>query len=255
MTTRHPGTTTFAPLLAAILLAVGPARADEIPAAVAANFTAPMQKIAAEFEKDTGHKVVLSFGSTGKFYAQIKAGAPFEVLLTADSKTPARLIAEGTAVTGTNFTYATGKLVLWSSRPGVVDDQGNILKTGTFAHLALTNPKLAPYGAAAVEAMKAMGVYDSVQAKFVIAENIVQTQQFVSSGNAELGFVALSQVFKDGKIEGSSWMVPATLYSPIHQDAVLLNNGKDKPAAQALLKYLKSDKATAVIQSYGYAVK
>lgn len=243
-----------APLLAALLLAAGAACADEVPAAIAANFTAPMQKIAAEFEKETGHKVVLSFGSTGKFYTQIKSGAPFELLLAADDETPAKLAAEGAAVAGTAFTYAIGKLVLWSAKPGVVDDQGLVLKNGGLAHLSLANPKLAPYGAAGVETMKAMGVYDSLQPKVVTAESIAQAYQFVSTGNAELGFVALSQVLKDGKIGGSSWIVPASLYGPIRQDAVLLNPGKDKPAAQALLRYLQSDKATAVIQSYGYAL-
>jgi molybdate transport system substrate-binding protein len=238
-------------LLLAALFAAN-AFADEIPVAVAANFTAPMQKIAAEFEKDTGHKVLPSFGSTGKFYAQIKNGAPFEVLLAADDETPARLIAENAAVTGSQFTYAIGKLVLWSAKTAVVDDAGTVLTKGGFDHIALANPKLAPYGAAGIETMKALGVYDALQAKVVTAENIGQTYQFVSSGNAELGFVALSQVLKDGKIEGSAWIVPAKYYTQIRQDAVILDKGKGKPAADALLKYLKGDKAKAVIKSYGY---
>lgn len=229
------------------------ARADEVPVAVAANFAAPMQKIAAEFEKDSGHKVVASFGSTGKFYAQIKAGAPFEVLLAADDETPARLAAEGAAIPGTRVTYAIGRLVLWSAKPGVVDDRGEVLRKGDFRHLSLANPKLAPYGLAALEALTAMKMLDAVQAKFVTAENITQAHQFIASGNAELGFVALSQVIRDGRIgEGSGWIVPAGLHQPIRQDAVLLFKGKDKPAAAALLRYLKSEKAVALIRAYGY---
>ncbi len=226
--------------------------ADEISIAVAANFTAPMQKIAAEFEKDTGHKINAAFGSTGKFYAQIKNGAPFEVLLTADDETPTRLVAENAAVAGTQFTYAVGKLVLWSAKPAVVDAAGEVLKKGDFEHIALADPKLAPYGAAAIQAMKALGVYDVLAPKVVTAENITQSYQFISTGNAQLGFVALSQVLKDGKIEGSAWLVPAKLYQPIRQDAVILEKGRGKPGAEALMKFLKSDKAKAVIKSYGY---
>lgn len=229
-----------------------PALADQVPVAVAANFTAPMQKIAAEFEKDTGHQVVASYGATGKFYAQIRNGAPFEILLAADDETPARLVKENAAVAGSQFTYAIGKLVLWSAKPVIVDGAGEVLKQGGFEHIALANPKLAPYGAAAVAAMKALGVYDSLQPKFVTAENIGQTYQFVSSGNALLGFVALSQVLKDGRIEGSAWVVPAKLYPPIRQDAVILDKGRGRPAAEALMKYLKGDQAKAVIRSYGY---
>ncbi len=227
-------------------------RADEVSVAVAANFTAPLQKMALDFEKETGHKMVASFGSTGKFYAQIRNGAPFEVLLAADEETPARLAKENMAVAGSQFSYAVGKLVLWSAKPAVVDSTGEVLKKGGLEHIALTNPKLAPYGAAAVDAMKALGVFDSLQSRFVMAENITQTYQFVSSGNALLGFVALSQVLKDGKIEGSAWLVPASLYPPLRQDAVLLEKGRGKPAAQALLKYLKGDKAQAVTKSFGY---
>jgi molybdate transport system substrate-binding protein len=227
------------------------ASADEIQVAVAANFTAPMQKIAADFEKDTGHKAQLAFGATGKFYAQIKNGAPFEILLAADDETPAKLGKEG-AVAASQFTYAIGKLVLWSAKPAIVDPSGEVLKKGGFDHIALANPKLAPYGAAAMETMKALGVADALQPKIVTAENIAQTYQFISTGNALLGFVALSQVLKDGKIEGSAWIVPAKLYQPIRQDAIILEKGRGKPAAEALMKYLKGDKARAVIKSYGY---
>ena len=231
------------------------ARADEVRVAVAANFTAPARQIAADFEKDSGHKVALSFGATGKFFAQIKNGAPFEVLLSADDTTPAKLETEGAAVAGTRFTYATGRLVLWSIKPGYVDDKGGVLKMGEFRHLAIPNPRLAPYGAAAVAALRALKLLDAVQPKFVQAENIAQAYQFIATGNAELGFVALSQVFKDGRIaEGSAWIVPASLHQPIRQDAVLLGQGKGKPAAEAWLKYLKGDKAKAVIKSFGYEV-
>lgn len=232
---------------------IASAQADEVQVAVAANFTAPMQQIAAQFEKDTGHKAVLSFGATGKFYAQIVNGAPFEVLLAADDETPARLEKDGQGVAATRFTYAIGKLVLWSADPALVDARGEVLKTANFKHLAIANPKTAPYGAAAVEALGKLGLLASLQARFVQGENIAQTQQFIVTGNAEVGFIALSQVLKDGKIaSGSAWTVPANLYEPIRQDAVLLAKGKDKPAAGALLAYLKGDKARAVIKSFGY---
>lgn len=239
---------------AAVLLAFAPlAQADEVAVAVAANFTAPMQKIAAEFEKDTGHKAVLSFGATGKFYAQITNGAPFEVLLSADDETPAKLEKEQTGVAGSRFTYAIGKLVLWSPREGYVDDRGEVLTKGDFKHLAIANPRTAPYGTAAVEAMRKLGVFDALQPRFVQGENIAQAYQFVATGNAELGFVALSQVLKDGKLaSGSAWPVPASLHAPIRQDAVALARGRHNPAVQALLAYLKGDKARAIIKSYGY---
>ena len=237
----------------AFLLASNVIFADDVQVAVAAYFTAPMQKIAAEFEKDTGHKAQLAFGATGKFYAQIKNGAPFEILLAADDMTPNKLEKEGLGIANSRFTYAIGKLVLWSSKPGFVDAQGDVLKKGNFKHLSIANPKLAPYGAAAIETLTALNLLDAIEPKFVQGENIAQTHQFVATGNAELGFVALSQVMKDGKIsEGSGWIVPSNLHRAIRQDAVLLANGKDKPAAAALLKYLSSDKAKVLIKSYGY---
>jgi molybdate transport system substrate-binding protein len=244
----------LASLLTAVLLVAAPVQADEVSVAVAANFNAPMKLIAAEFEKDTGHKVLASFGSTGKFYAQIKNGAPFEVLLAADDETPGKLVKDGAADASSPFTYAIGKLVLWSAKPGLVDSAGLVLKKGGFAHLSIADPKLAPYGLAGVETMKALALYDALQPKLVTAENITQAYQFVASGNAELGFVALSQVLKDGKMEGSSWLVPGNFYNPIKQDAVLLDKGKGSAAARALLKYLKNDKARAIIQSSGYAL-
>ena len=243
----------LAGLLLAAALQAGPARADRVQVAVASNFSAPMQRLAAEFEKDTGHKAELSLGATGKFYAQIRNGAPFEVLLSADDETPARLAAETAAVPGSAFTYAIGRLVLWSAQPGFVDAQGAVLQLAGFRHLALANPKTAPYGTAAIETLTKLGLLDALRPKFVQGENIAQTQQFVASGNAELGFVALSQVWRDGALaEGSAWVVPAALHTPLRQDAVLLLPGRGKPAALALLSYLRSDKARALIRSFGY---
>ena len=227
--------------------------AEEVLVAVAANFTAPMQVIAAAFEKDTGHKARLAFGSSGKFYAQIKNGAPFQVLLSADAQIPAKLAQEGLALDSTRFTYAIGQLALWSAQEGVVDRQGAVLKQGGYTHLAIANPKLAPYGAAAVEVLKNLALFDVVQAKLVQGENIAQTYQFIASGNAEIGFVALSQVFKDGKLtRGSAWIVPDKFHAPIRQDAVTLLNAKNNAAANALMTYLKSDKAKEIMRAYGY---
>jgi molybdate transport system substrate-binding protein len=227
--------------------------AAEVSVAVAANFTAPMQKIAQSFEQNTGHKAILSFGSTGNFYAQIKNGAPFEILLSADDETPLRMEKEGLGVPGSRFTYATGKLVLWSKQSGLIDDKGEVLRRGNFQRLALANPKVAPYGAAAIESMTKLGVLQDIQLKIVQGENIAQTYQFIATENAQLGFVALSQVLTDGKIaQGSAWVVPANLHSPIRQDAILLTKGRSSPAAQALMTYLRSEKARAVIRSYGY---
>jgi molybdate transport system substrate-binding protein len=225
----------------------------DVQVAVAANFTAPMQRIAADFEKDTGHRALVSFGATGKFYAQIINGAPFEVFLAADDRTPARLESESRIVPGSRFTYAIGKLVLWSVRESYVDEAGEVLRGGGFRHVAIASPKTAPYGAAAIEALSRLGLLDEIQPKFVTGENISQTYQFVFTGNAELGFVALSQVMEEGRIiRGSAWEVPTDLYPQIRQDAVLLSRGADNPAAVALLEYLKGSKAQAIIQAYGY---
>ncbi len=228
-------------------------QAGEVGVAVAANFTAPMQKIVQVFEQETGYKAVLSFGSTGNLYAQIKNGAPFQVLLAADEETPLKLEKEGLAQAGSRFTYATGKLVLWSKQPGLVDDKGDILRSGKFQRIALANPKLAPYGAAAVEALAQLGLWPALQPKVVQGDNIAQTYQFVATENAQLGFVALSQVMVDGKLaQGSAWVVPATLHAPLAQSAVLLGKGSDNPAAVALLRFLRSDRAKAIIRSFGY---
>ena len=229
------------------------AQAEEVRVAVAANFASPLKALAAIFEKDTGHKLVVSTGATGKLYAQIKSGAPFDVFLAADDETPARLEKEGAAVAGSRFTYATGKLVLWSAQAGTVDAQGEVLKNGSFKHLAIAAPKLAPYGAAAIQTLTQLGLMDRLQARLVQGESIGQTYSFVASGNAELGFVALSQVYENGKIsQGSGWIVPAHLHSPLRQDAVLLARASHNPAASALLAFLKTDKNRTVIRSFGY---
>ena len=229
-------------------------RADEVQVAVAANFSAAAQKIAAQFEHDTGHSVKLSFGSTGKFYAQIEAGAPFDVLLAADQATPGKLAAEGKAVPATLHTYAIGKLVLWSADPALVDAKGEVLKSGQWKHLSVADAKLAPYGQAANETLAALKLTDAVQARVVTAENIGQALQFVQSGNAELGFVALGQVQPpDGSpVPGSMWLVPDNLYAPIRQDAVVIAATKVGKAAGEFVDYLATDKARAVIKAYGY---
>ncbi|MFK5735214.1 molybdate ABC transporter substrate-binding protein [Pseudomonas urmiensis] len=237
------------------LITLNSAWADEVQVAVAANFTAPIQAIAKDFEKDTGHKLVAAYGATGQFYAQIKNGAPFEVFLAADDSTPAKLEQEKEAVAGSRFTYAIGTLALWSAKPGYVDDKGAVLKSNDYKHLSIANPKTAPYGLAATHVLDKLQLTEATKGKIVEGQNITQAFQFVSTGNAELGFVALSQIYKDGKVEnGSAWIVPADLHEPIRQDAVILNKGKDNPAAKALVDYLKSAKATALIKSYGYEI-
>ena len=232
------------------------ARADVVQVAVAANFTAPARALAEVFARTTGHEARLSFGATGAFYTQIKNGAPFDVLLAADNERPARLEKEGDTVAGSRFTYATGQLVLWSAKPGFVDDQGAVLKGGHFGKIAIANPKNAPYGAAAVEAMEKLGLAATLQPKLVTGESIGQTFNFIATGNAELGFVALAQVLEGGKLKsGSMWVVPAQYHAPIIQDAVILKRAANNPAAKAWMELLKTPQSKELIRSYGYAVK
>jgi molybdate transport system substrate-binding protein len=229
------------------------ARADVVQVAVAANFTAPARALAEVFARTTGHEARLSFGATGAFYTQIKNGAPFDVLLAADDERPARLEKEGDTVPGSRFTYATGQLVLWSAKPGLVDDEGAVLKHGQFGKIAIANPKNAPYGAAAVEAMEKLGLAATLQPKLVTGESIGQTFNFIATGNAELGFVALAQVLEGGKLKsGSMWVVPAQYHAPIIQDAVILNRAASNPAAKAWMELLKTPQSKALIRSYGY---
>jgi molybdate transport system substrate-binding protein len=246
--------TWFAALLGLALVS-RPAAAAEVQVAVASNFERPMRRIAEEFAKDTGHTAVIATGATGAFFAQIENGAPFEVLLAADSKTPERLEGDGWVVPGSRFVYAIGVLVLWSARAGFVDSAGAVLEKGDFRHLAVANPKLAPYGAAATEALGALGLLEPLRPKLVQGETIAQTQQFISSGSAELGFVALSQVAaQDAPAAGSYWVVPVHLYTPLHQEAALLKRGASNPAARALCEYLASTKARDSIRAFGYGV-
>lgn len=229
-----------------------PAHADETTIAVAANFADPIKAIVADFSRATGHTVKISTGATGKFYAQIVNGAPFDALLAADDDTPARLVAEKHGVPGSVFTYAVGRLVLWSANASKVDAHASTLKSGNFRFLAVANPKTAPYGRAALQTLAAMKV-DVPDSKRVVGESIAQTWQFAATGNADLGFVALSQVWKDGKLtSGSAWIVPANLHQPIRQDAVLLLHGQHNAATRALLDWLKSPSARKIIESYGY---
>lgn len=240
-------------LLALGLIFTSGAIADEVKVAVAANFTAPIQALAPAFEQATGHKLVASFGATGQFYAQIKNGAPFDVFLSADDSTPAKLESEGDTLPGSRFTYAIGSLVLWSADASYLDGSDAALKAGQFKHLSIANSKAAPYGLAATQVLDKLGLSDAVKSKLVEGQNITQAHQFVSTGNAELGFVALSQVYKDGQVSsGSAWIVPDDMYDPIKQDAVILKQGANNPAAAALVEYLKGPEAAKVIKSFGY---
>jgi molybdate transport system substrate-binding protein len=229
-------------------------QAAEVTVAVASNFSLPMRKIAAQFEVESGHKVRLSFGSTGALYAQIKNGGPFHLLIAADQEAPARLEKEGFGIAGTRFTYAQGRLVLWSRQAGLVDKEGEILTTGQFQKLALANPKLAPYGLAAMETLRSLSLTKQLKPKLVQGENISQAYQFVETENAQIGFVAMSQVFSEGQLlKGSAWILPPQLYSPIQQDAILLLAGQKNSAAIALMRYLKTDRAKSVMSTYGYS--
>jgi molybdate transport system substrate-binding protein len=239
-------------LVAASIAGPGSAGAAEVAVAVAANFTAPAKDIAAQFHDATGNDALLSFGSSGEFMTQIEHGAPFDVLLSADSDRPQKAEQSGLAVSGTRFTYAIGRLALWSKQPGLVDPAGDVLKHGTFNKISIADPKVAPYGAAAVEAMQKLGVWDLLQPKLVQGTSIAQAQEFVKSGAADLGFVALSQIITDKS--GSHWLVPQTLYSPINQDAVLLKRGAANPAAKAFLDFLHGSAAKVIIRGYGYIV-
>ncbi|MEZ5840246.1 MAG: molybdate ABC transporter substrate-binding protein [Hyphomicrobiales bacterium] len=228
------------------------AAAGEVTVAAAANFTAAANEIAAAFKDKTGHEAVLVFGSSGKLYTQIANDAPFEVFLSADVERPLQAEAEGRAVAGSRFTYAIGRLALHSAMPGVVDADGRVLAEGNFGRLAIANPETAPYGVAAMEVLGAMGLAERLAPKIVRGDNLAQVLQFVSTGNAEVGFVALSQVI--GSADGSSWVVPETLYQPIRQDAVLLKKGDGNPAATAFLDFLKDEEARALIVRFGYGV-
>jgi len=239
----------FAAAAAFAAMIAGPAAAGTVNVAVAANFSDAANEIAALFKASTGHDAVLSFGATGALYTQITQAAPFDILLSADNERPALAVAEGHGVAGTVFPYAIGKVVLYSTDPALVTGE-ETLRAGAFSHIAIANPATAPYGRAAVEAMTALGVYDAVAPKIVQGENITQTFQFVETGNAELGFVALSQIIATDA--GSRWQVPEELYEPIRQDAVLLVHGANNEAALAFMDFLRGPEANAVIEKFGY---
>ncbi len=243
---------TLAASLAATFVA-GQALAADIKVAVAANFTDAARELAAAFRKKTGHTVTMSFGSSGNFLSQIEQGAPFEVFLSADAERPTKLEAKGLGIKGTRFVYAYGTLVLWSATPGFVDNNGAVLARGRFEHLSIADPAAAPYGVAAIETIKALGLYDKLQSKIVKGASIAQAYTFVNSGSAELGFIALSQVYKVPR--GSVWYVPRQDYTPIDQQAILLKPGENDPAAKAYLDFLKSPEAAKIITSYGYEVR
>jgi molybdate transport system substrate-binding protein len=239
----------------ALAWASATAHAGQVQVAVAANFVPPFKEIAAEFEKATGHSAQISAGSSGKFFAQIKNDAPFEVFFSADDERPKLLEQEGLGVKGSRFTYAVGRLVLWSPNPDLVKGQETLQADG-YKHLAMANPKTAPYGAAAMQAMQSLKVWDRLQPKIVQGENLGQTSGFIESGNAELGFLALSQVM-DPKLKGkgSRWDVPTSLHDPIQQDVVLLKKGENNPAAKALLEFVRGPQGLQIIERYGYDVK
>lgn len=242
----------LAALLSLVLALLTPAAAfaAEVKVAVAANFAEPAKAIAARFKARTGHDASLSFGSSGQFYAQIANGAPFGVLLSADRARPEKAEAEGLAVTGSRFTYAVGRLVLYSRTPGLVDGRGAVLRGGRFDKIAIADPRTAPYGVAAVETMRKLGVYGALAPRLVQGTSITQAYQFVDTGAAELGFVALSQVARAKG--GSRWLVPAANHTPIEQQAVVLKAGANNAAARAFMSFLKGPEARAIIRSYGY---
>lgn len=241
----------FCLLTIVLVLTVRPAPAAQTNIAVAANFTDAAKEIAAAFKARTGHDAVLSFGSSGQLYTQITQDAPFEVFLSADDERPRKAVADGWGAPGSIFTYAVGKLVLWSKQPSLVTGEST-LTSDKFNKLSICNPVAAPYGAAAVETMKSLDIYDTLQPKLVVGANITQAYQFVETGNAEIGFVALSQVVGDKS--GSRWMVPQNLYKPIRQDAVMLKKGEGSEAATAFMAFLKGPEARALIEKYGYEV-
>lgn len=245
---------------AAIFLLCGlmsaPAQAAEVSVAVAANFAAPMERLAALFHKESGHTVKVSSGASSKLYTQIKGGAPFDVFLSADEEMPKRLMQEGVAVAGSRFVYATGRLVLWSAQPGLVDDKGAVLNKGNFDRLAIANPLYSPYGVAAKETLGKLTMWNSIQRKLDKGDDVAQTYQLAVTEKADIVFIALSQVMRNGKVsEGSWWVVPSELHNPIRQSAVLLSGAKDPAAAKAFLAFLKSEKARTEMREFGYELR
>ena len=247
------------PIVAVLVLCglmSSPVQAGEVSVAVASNFAAPMERLAPLFQKESGHTVKVSTGASGKLYAQIRGGALFDVFLSADEEMPKQLMQDGFAVGGSRFIYATGKLVLWSAQPGLVDEKVTVLNKGNFNMLAIANPRFSPYGVAAKETLIKLTMWNSIQEKLTKGENVTQTYQLVATEKADLAFIALSQVMRDGKVSegGSWWLVPPEMHQPIRQSAVLLSHAKDQVAAKAFLAFLKSEKARAVMRGFGYEV-
>ena len=241
---------TFVTMICAGCLAQAPARADEVRIAVATNFSGTMDALVGAFEAKSDHTILVSSGSTGSHYAQIKNGAPFDAFFSADAERPKLLESEGIGVAGSRFLYAVGRLALWSPRAGYVDGDGAVIATGDYRHLAIANPELAPYGAAARQVLRARGLWDTVQPRLVQGQDIGQAYSFVATANAELGFVALAQIKRPGTDpDGSDWLVPESLHEPIEQQAVLL---RDTPGARAFVEFVKTEEARAIIRNYGY---
>ena len=243
--------------VAAVLVSCGlmgaPACAGEVRVAAASDLAAPMERIAALFQKESGHMLKVSLGASGKLYAQIKAGAAFDVFLSGDEDQPKLLLQDGLAVGGSRFVYATGRLVLWSAQPGLVDDKGTVLNRGNFNRLAIANPRFSPYGVAAKETLGKLIMWNSIQGKLDRSDDLIQTYELAATEKADLAFIALSQVMRDGKVaDGSWWLVPAEMHRPIHQSAVLLSGARDQAAAKDFLDFIRSKKAIAVMRGYGY---
>lgn len=246
-------------ILAALILLLSlmssPAFAAEVRVAVAANFAAPVESIAALFKQESGHTLKVTSASSGKLYTQISGGAAFDVFLSADEEIPKRLIREGAAVSGSRFVYATGRLALWSAQPGFVDSKGAVLNKGNFDTLAIPNPRFSPYGIAAKETLEKLTMWNAVQRKLTKGDDVVQTYQMAATEKVDLAIIALSQIMRDDKVAGGSWwLIPSEMHTPIHQSAVLLSGAKDSTAALALLAFLKSDKAKKVILGFGYEI-
>ena len=236
-----------------IAFAAAAASAEPVPVAVAANFTEPAKEIAAAFKAATGEEAVLSFGASGQFYSQITHGAPYQVFLSADVERTQKVEQDGLGVPGTRFVYATGKLVLYSKTPGLMDRRGAVLRGDRFQKLSIADPAAAPYGTAAIQTLTKLGLYEALKPRIVQGASIAQAFQFVATGAAELGFVALSQVID--KPGGSRWLVPESLHAPIEQGAVLLATGDKNPAARKFLAFLNSPQAKTIIRKYGYGVR
>jgi len=242
---------------AAVLLLCGligtPVWAGEVSVAVASNFAAAMERLAPLFHKQSGHTVKVTLGASGKLYEQIKGGAPFDAFLSADEEMPKRLLQEGLAVTGSRFVYATGRLVLWSAQPDLVDGKGAVLNKGNFKKLAIANPMYSPYGVVAKETLVKLTMWNSIQGKLKKSDSVTQAYEFAATENVDLAFIALAQVMRDGKVAvGSWWLVPSELHNPIRQSAVQLTGAKDQTAAKAFLAFLKHEKARAVMHGFGY---